>query len=172
MEPTPEEVSTLSDTVTELEPDIFDGLKESLEFVGVLVHDDEVHKIGIEWGFASPAQIERLMNRLHDAHEADCRPCVHAVIYGWYGPPLLKDLNAHAHCNQCHRSWRGIKEAHCKVCHEQFSSAEAAGKHWVNDRHVHPSEVKGRDGTDRFCPVDDEHGFGVVWTLCRHQEAA
>lgn len=97
-----------------------------------------------------------------------CRPCIHATLFGWWGYPLLRDLNAHTHCKTCHRSWRGIKEAHCTVCHEQFASNEAAGKHWVDDKHIHPSEVKGRDGKPRFCATEDE--FGVVWTLCRHQD--
>ncbi len=105
--------------------------------------------------------------RLRGALEDGCSPCVHATIFGWWGYPLLRDLKAHTHCKTCHRSWRGVKEAHCTVCHQQFASNEAAGKHWVNDQHVRPSEVVGQSKTPRFCATDSE--FGPVWTLCRHQ---
>lgn len=158
-------------TELSLEPDIHDELSVALEFIGTPSHRDVVERIGVEWGFAGPGA-GALYGRLSDALHADCKPCVHAVIYGWWGPPLLKELNAHTHCNKCHRSWRGTKQAHCTVCHEHFSSAEAASKHWVNDRHVHPSDVKGRDGGPRFCLSEEEQEFGSVWTLCRHQVAA
>lgn len=106
--------------------------------------------------------------RMRRGIEARCRPCVHSALFGWWGYPLLRDLNAHTHCAGCHRSWRGVKEAHCTVCHEQFASNEAAAKHWVNDRHVDPSKVKGVNGKPRFCISDQESEFGTVWTLCRH----
>jgi hypothetical protein len=109
--------------------------------------------------------VDAAVTRIQVGVDADCRPCIHAGLFGWWGPPLLKDLNAHTHCHNCHRSWRGIKEAHCNVCHEQFASNEAAAKHWTDNRHVYPTEVEGLNGKPRFCEQPSE--FGRVWVLCR-----
>jgi hypothetical protein len=64
-----------------------------------------------------------------------------------------------------------VKEAHCVVCCQQFASNEAAAYHWVDDKHIDPTEVK-RDkkvgGGPRYHQLETE--FGPVWMLARHLE--
>lgn len=110
------------------------------------------------------------MDRLEKAMADGCRPCMHAAIFGWWGPPL-KELNASTHCKRCHRSWSSIKEAHCTVCCTQFASNEAAQYHWVDDKHLDPAEArrdKKAGGGPRY--IEQESPFGPVLNLARYAE--
>jgi hypothetical protein len=135
-------------------------IEAGLEKLGPGVTDQSADEI-----FDREHFVEQNWVRLREGMGADCRPCIHAALFGWWGPPLIKDLNASTHCHRCHRSWRGVKEAHCVICCEQFASNEASSLHWVDDGHMHPSEVKGRTGKPRFTKTPSE--FGDVWVISR-----
>lgn len=60
-----------------------------------------------------------------------CDICAYAESTGKGYPPKLRILS---HCQDCHRSWNGFREAHCPVCCAHFSADSVAEKHRVKDR--------------------------------------
>ena len=53
-------------------------------------------------------------------------------------------------CNQCGRSWSGLRPEHCKVCHQTFSGTTAGDKHRTGDHGV-------KEGSNRRrCRTSDE----------------
>lgn len=75
------------------------------------------------------------MSTLTDAG-VSCALCVHAFLFGWWGP-----THKGTHCADletssgivagCHRSWAGLREVHCPDCHCHFSADSVADKHRV-----------------------------------------
>jgi hypothetical protein len=56
--------------------------------------------------------------------DRSCPICAYAADHGSWPPDHVG-----THCRDCHRSWRGLKEAHCAACHEHFSSPAAFDRH-------------------------------------------
>lgn len=53
-----------------------------------------------------------------------CSICTYATQHGSW-PPSHRGT----HCDGCHRSWAGLREAHCVECHAHFSADSIADKH-------------------------------------------
>lgn len=90
-----------------------------------------------------------------------CVVCAYAAEYGSW--PLS---HRGTHCDHCHRSWAGFKEAHCvavndgRVCCLHFSTDVLAEKHRVGGRCLTETELlvfaaKNGRRVFRKCPGPD-----------------
>jgi hypothetical protein len=89
-----------------------------------------------------------------------CVPCAHAAEHHWWGPQLEP---AKSHCDRCHRSWASGRECHCSVCCRHFDHINAFDAHQLDGACHDPSELRRRDGSDRFEEIT--RTFGKVWRI-------
>lgn len=94
------------------------------------------------------------------APDLDCAPCAHATENGWWGPALAP---ARTHCQNCHRSWRSLREGHCRACCRHFTHPKAFDGHTTEHGCVDPADVTDTKGRPRFKLMD--RGTGPVWGL-------
>ncbi len=104
--------------------------------------------------------LARVERRLAAAKAADCAPCEHNVLHGWWGE--MAD-GAQTHCVSCHRGWSSYREAHCTVCCAHFVSTKASDKHRRRGVCMDPAGMTRRDGQPLF--VERARTSGVTWAL-------
>lgn len=129
---------------------------------------EALRQLGLPEDAASNERVDT--DRLARALTDNCKLCMHAALFGHWGP-LLAEIKALTHCRYCHRSWSSVKEAHCRVCCTQFASNEAASFHWVDDNHVDPLTArrdKKAGGGPRY--IEQDTPFGKVLNLARYAE--
>lgn len=91
----------------------------------------------------------------------ECRICAHAEKHGSWPPD-----HRGTHCEGCHRSWTGFREAHCTVCHLHFSSDGVAERHREGYRCLSLSDLtamRRETGPPVFDLRRRASGLVVVW---------
>lgn len=88
--------------------------------------------------------------------EKVCNVCAFAEEHG-YTPDDL------AHCDGCHRSWKGHAVAHCSECHATFTSDTGFDLHLKGDGCKDPATARRKNGFALYRLV--ERFGGPTWAL-------
>lgn len=91
----------------------------------------------------------------------ECETCAYAEDHGWWGPD-----HRGTHCQDCHRSWTGMRESHCVECHLHFSTDSIGDKHRDRGQCLPISamtSMRRRTGEPIFDLQSRASGLVVVW---------
>jgi hypothetical protein len=73
-----------------------------------------------------------------------CPACAHTDRHGWHG------IEGHAHCHDCHHTWKSKRAAYCPTCCEHFTSYTASDLYDGPNGCIDPREIPELAWSDHY----------------------